>query len=136
METEFSFFLQPSNIKGIGVFAAHDIPKGTPLFQKKCTLRKFKTKDVPPVFVKYLIHIDDEYSFGPERFDCIEVGWFINHSHDPNIAIRSKKNTPNQEQVINDTLYAIKDIKAGDELFVDYNYLGEPEHLKEDYYKK
>ena len=32
-------------------------------------------------------------------------------------------------------LYALKDIKAGDEITINYNNLQEPQHLKEAYYK-
>ena len=32
-------------------------------------------------------------------------------------------------------IYALEDIKAGEEILIDYNCLNEPEHLKEDYYK-
>lgn len=123
--TEFSFILQPSSLGGIGVFATHDIPKGTQVFSNKSSPRKLKINEVPPALIKYCIYLDDEYCLCPERFDRMEIGWYLNHSDHPNI----KKQAENY-------VVAIRDIKAGDEILMDYNDLNEPEHLKEDYYKK
>ena len=122
--TEFSFMLSPSHLGGIGVFATHDIPKGTRLFSQKFAKRKMKIKDVPSAFIKYCIFIDDEECFCPEQFNRMEIGWYINHSHCPNIG------------KIDGLVYALSDIKAEEEILIDYNELDEPEHLKEVYYKK
>lgn len=134
--TEFSFMLKPSSQGGIGVFATHDIPAGTQVFTEDFNLRTLKIKNVPTELIMYCIYISDEECLCPERFDRMEIGWYINHSSEPNIA---KKGLINTDDPINDikkrTVYAIKDIKAGDEILIDYNYLNEPEHLKEDYYK-
>jgi len=51
------------------------------------------------------------------------IGWYINHSSDPNIG----KNT--------DGFITVRAIKAGYEILLDYNELNEPENLKEAYYK-
>lgn len=124
--SEFSFILKPSLLSGIGVFATHDIPAGTILCGTGLTTRTMKIKDIPADFVKFCIFIDDENCFVPKRFDHMEIGWFINHSNTPNIATSGIKSQ----------LCAITNIKAGDEILIDYNQLGEPEHLKEDFYKK
>lgn len=121
--TEFSFILAPSILGGIGVFAAHDIPQGALLFSGKHAWRTLKRKEIPPDFLKYCIFINDEECRCPERFDRIEIGWYINHSHHPNIG------------KINTLMYALRDIKAKEEILIDYNELNEPEHLKEAYYK-
>jgi len=135
--TEFSFILKPSTLGGIGVFATHDIPVGTLLFNKSFELRTLKVKDIPAELMQYCIYINDEECLCPERFDRMEIGWFINHSVTPNIA---KKTIVQNADLINDikvrSIYAIKDIKAGDEILIDYNYLDEPDHLKDDFYKK
>jgi len=125
--------LKPSSLGGVGVFATHDIPKGTHLFKTKYELRTLLIKDVPEPWLKYCIYINDKECLCPERFDRIEVGWFINHSSTPNIA---RKNVITDVESFKErTLYAIQDIKAGDEIYIDYNSLNEPESLKEDYYK-
>ncbi|MBY0501984.1 MAG: SET domain-containing protein [Alphaproteobacteria bacterium] len=123
--TEFSFILGPSEISGIGVFATHNILKGTQIFSGAHSPRKMITKDIPSDFLKYCIFLNDEECLCPERFDRMEIGWFLNHSHNPNVSITPEKK-----------LVAICDIKAGEEILVDYNELNEPEHLKEAYYEK
>ncbi|MGE3534843.1 MAG: SET domain-containing protein [Parachlamydiales bacterium] len=134
--SEFSFMLQPSPLGGVGVFATHDIPAGTLLFNQNFELRTMKVKDVPAALLKYCIYISDEECLCPERFDRMEIGWYINHSSTPNIA--RKNRVSNAEAVKNikeRTVHAVRDIKAGEEILIDYNCLDEPEHMKEDYYK-
>lgn len=121
--TEFSFILKPSILGGVGVFATHGIATGTSLFTEKHSSRKMKIKDIPIDFIKYCIFLNDDECLCPERFNRIGIGWYINHSNHPNIG----KNT--------DNLISIRDIDAGEEIFLDYNQLNEPEHLKEAYYK-
>lgn len=58
-----------------------------------------------------------------ERFDRMEIGWYIELTDD--VAHGLKKRN----------VYTIKKIKAGEEILIDYNYLKEPEYLKEDYYR-
>lgn len=135
--SEFSFILQPSSLGGIGVFATHDIPKNSLVFNTKFKIRTLKIKDVPAPFIQFCVYLNDEDCLGPENFDHMEIGWYINHSNTPNIA---RKYTAYTAEEINSfkarPFVAIQDIKAGDEILVDYNYLDEPEHLKEDFYKK
>jgi uncharacterized protein len=123
--TEFSFILNPSPISGIGVFATHEIPAGTPLFTADFSPAKRQIKDIPSEFRRFCIYLNDEECLAPKRFDCMEIGWYINHSHEPNITKHSEGH-----------LISLCDIKAGDEILIDYNELNEPEHMKEDYYKK
>lgn len=123
--TEFSFILKPSQINGIGVFATHDILKGTILFSGTHVQRKMNRKDIPTEFFPYCIWLNDEECMCPERFDRIEIGWYLNHSNEPNVSIISGAK-----------MITINDIKAGDEIFINYNELDEPEHLKDDYYTK
>ncbi len=123
--TEFSFVLAPSPIAGIGVFATHDIPVNTVLLTGNFSFRKMKIKDIPPDFIKYCIYIDDEECKCPERFDRMEIGWYINHSNQPNIGKDAQRN-----------LITIRAIKAHEEILLDYNDLNEPNHLKEAYYKR
>jgi SET domain-containing protein len=121
---EFSCILRPSSLGGIGVFAAHDIPAGTPIFSGNFSPRKARIKDIPLEFQKFCILLNEEECLCPERFDRMEIGWFINHSFQPNIS-----------KITDNRVIAIRDIKTGEEIFMDYNQLNEPEHLKEDYYR-
>ena len=131
--SEFSFVLKPSPLGGIGVFATHDIPVGTKIFNHSYALRILNIKDIPQEFIKYCIYISEEECICPEQFDRMEIGWYINHSNTPNIA--AEPLALGIDNLVNDHApYTIKDIKAGDEILIDYNYLNEPEELKEEYY--
>lgn len=135
--SEFSFMLEPSPLGGIGVFATHDIPAGTIVFRCDHNLKKLKLKDIPQPFHKYCIYTSAEECYGPERFDRMEIGWYINHSATPNIA---RKYSVSFDEAVKNvearTMHTIRDIKAGDEILIDYNDLDEPEEIKEDYYKR
>jgi len=125
--TEFSFVLKNSD-HGVGVFAVHDIKAET-------FLRIFgdannpndvfvmrNKKDVPELFRQYCLDRGDTM-ICPKDFGCMEVGYFINHSKTPNAYHRNYE------------YYAWRDIKAGEEITVDYNSLEEPEEAKENYYR-
>lgn len=129
--TEFSFIVKPSPLGGIGVFATHDIPAGTHILRNGYDRRTLQIKDIPEEFRTYCIKISDEECVGPQQFDRMEIGWYINHSATPNIAQKTVI-IENEEECI---IYACTDIKVGDEILINYNDLNEPEHLKEDYYK-
>lgn len=123
---EFSFILKPSTVSGVGVFATHDISKGTPLFIN-LSFKKRKVEDVPEEFHRFCIFINDYECYSPNRFDHMEIGWwYANHSNDSNIGYsKDDKNT----------VIALKDIKKDEEIFLNYNELEEPQYLKEFYYK-
>ena len=133
--TEFTFILKPSLLGGIGVFAACDIPEGMVVSRQDHVSRILRTKDVPQEFIKYCIHINDEECICPERFDRMEISWYLNHSDEPNIAVKEVK--PDETNGFKTyKVYATRNIKAGEEILMDYHCLNEPEHLKEDFYKK
>ena len=60
----------------------------------------------------------------PIDFGKMEIGWYLNHSYFPNTFHKEYH------------FYALKDIKAGEEITIDYNDLEEPEAQKESFYKK
>ena len=123
---EFSFILKPSKF-GIGVFATHDIAKDTflRLFggegEAEHNVRILSKKDVPELFQEYPLHRGDKLVC-PNDFGAMPVGWYLNHSKTPNATHKDYK------------WYASLDIKAGEEIFIDYNSLGEPAEDKETYY--
>jgi len=125
---EFSFVLQPS-AHGVGVFAAHDIAEGTYLrlfANEKGNEPGYSVRNkrqVPEMFRKYCINRGNTLS-GPRDFGRMEIGWHLNHSETPNAVHRDYE------------YYALVNIRAGEEITIDYNSLGEPEDAKEDYYKK
>lgn len=113
--------LQPSPIAGIGVFAIQDIPKGCrDMFSKPDVNDKWITVskqevDALPAHAQYIVSnyclYDEENYFIPDDgFKKIDVSLFLNHADTPNIIS------------INDGDYfeTIRDIKAGEELLLDY----------------
>ena len=113
--------LKPSLIEGIGVFAICDIPKGCrDMFSKPTaadewiTIPKKEVEALPAhaqfVVGNYCLYDDENYFVPGEGFKKIDLSLFINHADTPNIIS------------VNDGDYfeATRDIKAGEELLVDY----------------
>lgn len=127
--TEFSFVLKPSEY-GVGVFAAHDIKQGTYLRlfgheQEEDKLPpKRKPEEVPEFFQQYCLEREG-FLYCPADFGAMPVGWYLNHS-----------TTPNADHDAEYKYHALRDIKAGEEITIDYNSLEEPEEKKADYYRK
>jgi SET domain-containing protein len=123
---EFSFRLKTSNIGGIGVFALHDIEPGTWLALKPRGVTvgvERKEKEIPKELLMYCIAKEDNVWQCPPEFNHMHLIWYLNHSDHPNAEKRD------------DGYYSIKDIKAGQEILIDYNILEEPEDKKEDFYR-
>ncbi|OHA01355.1 MAG: hypothetical protein A3C11_01765 [Candidatus Sungbacteria bacterium RIFCSPHIGHO2_02_FULL_49_12] len=122
---EFSFILKPSQ-HGIGVFAVHDIKKGTYLRlfgdekELEHRVRNLDKKEIPEAFRQYPMD-RGETMICPEDFGCMPVGWYLNHSN--------KANAIHQDY----HWYAARDIVAGEEITIDYNTLGESEESRVDY---
>jgi SET domain-containing protein len=111
--------LKPSPVHGIGVFAVCDIPKGfRNIFSpphNEFTNLSFEEVDQLPVHTQQLIEnyclFDKNHFFVPNTgFKILDLALFLNHSDQPNLCS------------INDGDYfeTIRDIKAGEELFLDY----------------
>jgi SET domain-containing protein len=113
--------LKPSPIEGIGVFAIQDIPKGCRnMFSKPgiddewITLSKNEVSTLPPhaafLVGNYCLYDEENYFVPARGFKKIDLSLFINHSDQPNIIS------------INDGDYfeTTRDIKAGEELLIDY----------------
>jgi SET domain-containing protein len=113
--------LKPSPIEGIGVFAIQDIPKGCrDMFSKPDTADKWITvskKEVaalpaPAQFIvgNYCLYDDENYFIPDQGFKKIDVALFLNHADIPNIVSINE----------GDYFEAVRDIKAGEELLIDY----------------
>ncbi len=127
---EFSFLLKPST-HGVGVFAAHDIKINTPmrLFGDANPRRILKKDDIPEEFRNFCAD-RGETMICPPDFGYMPHGWFLNHSQNSNTETRGGYNEKDGY-----SFFAKKDIKAGEEITIDYNNLEETENSKEDYYK-
>lgn len=123
--TEFSFILKPSSISSrVGVFATKDIPNGTKIvfFPSDFEHRKLPKKEIPDEFLYYCVAETNEMWFCPQRFDRMEIAWYLNHSDKPNI-----------KRVEHGTCYTLKEIKKGEEILIDFNDFNEPEDAKIEY---
>jgi hypothetical protein len=120
--------LAPSPISGVGVFAIRDIPKGKPIFKPddddlvpvKRRLTKGLEKAVVRLYEDFCVLKGDTYQC-PVNFNKITPSWFLNGSKNPNVAAD-----------LSLKFYALADIKAGDELTVDYAAYGDNELAKVD----
>jgi len=114
--------IQRSNKDGIGVFAICDIPEGTNIFSNdENSIRWIKKKKIGKVNpeIKRLYNdfcIIKKGKYGcPKNFNMLTVGWYLNESKDnPNVKCNKKYD-----------FIALRDIKEGDELTVDYSTYSE-----------
>jgi SET domain-containing protein len=120
--------LKPSPVAGIGVFAIRDIVKGCrDMFSKPdendrwITVTKSEVEAMP-THVKLLIEnyclFDEEKYFVPDYgFKKMDVSLFLNHSDTPNVISIQE----------GDYFETTRDIKTGEELFIDYGEIVEGE---------
>ncbi len=124
---EFSLVLKPSTISwaGVGIFTTHIISKGIMLNPDFYNIphRKLPGKDIPQLFQNYCIAEAGDWYHCPAHFNQMEIIWYINHSFEPNVERREGG------------LYALRQIFAGEEIFLDYNSFLEPEEKKDAYYR-
>ena len=110
-------YLSPSKVcEGVGVFSLIDIPKDTCIFTPSKAQYVLWT-DVDERIrgrIEMLTYCDADGFWIDNDLDKLGPQYYINHSHDPNVAYN--KDTGK--------LYAIKDIPKGVEL-TDYYFPGE-----------
>ena len=118
--------LRPSKIRkgGVGVFAIRQIKKGTSLFSgDNDEMLWVEEKSLPkrPRQIRKLYDFavvkDGRYGC-PPTFNRLTVAWYLNHSKKPNV-----------KWVDDYDFVALKDIKPGDELTVDYSTYNDPPAL-------
>lgn len=120
--------LRPSPIQGIGIFVVQDIQKGCrEMFSKPDATDKWvklskEEVEALPLHSKLMVEnyclFDEDHYFVPDYgFKKIDISLFLNHSATPNI------------RSINDGEYfeAMRDIKIGEELLIDYGTIVEGE---------
>mgnify|MGYP001583380590 CR=1 FL=1 len=120
----------PSKIQGIGLFADEEIPKGTivwkfnPLIDISLSKEELKklSKESKEQIKKYAYL--DKYS--KKYVLCGDDGRFFNHSDSPNCDGNS------ENKIINNITTALRSIKNGEELTVNYKlfYENMDEHPK------
>lgn len=111
--------LRPSPVHGIGVFAIRDIPKGCrTIFSRGVgdwVKLSFEEVERLPAHSRNLIETyclyDDTHYFVPDYgFKLMDLVLYLNHSDEPNIVSVNE----------GEQFEALRDIKAGEELLVNY----------------
>lgn len=116
--------LRPSPVHGIGVFAICDIPKGCrTIFSRGVggwvRLSFAEVEQLPPhsrsLVETYCLYDDTHYFVPDYGFKVMDLALYLNHSDTPNIIS------------VNEGEYfeALRDIRAGEELLVNYGTIAE-----------
>jgi SET domain-containing protein len=115
--------LRPSRRHGVGVFAIQRIPKGTRIFEgddedlrwiPRRSLRRLPS-ELQRLYDDFAVLKDGKYGC-PRNFSLMTVAWYLNESKKPNVRCDS-----------NYDFFAARDIRAGEELTVDYSTYSEPQ---------
>jgi len=119
---EFSFRLKPSAIHGVGVFANHDIDAGTRLdmFEEDTRFLPAAPSDAAKRLLDTLsVAGEDGHGYYcPRNFTSVAVGWYLNHSDNPNAGHTDWE------------YFALRSIKHDEEITIDYRTLGEDGELR------
>ena len=116
--------LKPSPVHGIGVFAIRDIPKGCRSIFSKGTggwvRLSFEEVEQLPAHSRNLVETyclyDETHYFVPDYgFKLMDLALYLNHSSTPNIASVDE----------GEAFAALRDIRTGEELLVDYGTIAE-----------
>ncbi len=111
--------LRPSPVHGVGVFAVKDIPKGQRgIFSNDKSewlkIPRAEINELPEhsrLIVENYCLFDDEYYYVPEYgFKMVDLAVCLNHDDSPNIVSINE----------GEDFEALRDIKAGEELLIDY----------------
>lgn len=110
------------------MFILHDVAKDSylELFLKDFAEELCDPENVPEELRGYCIDQPGGKVLCPVHFNRLDIGNYLNHS--------VKKQNIRYEE--GKGFFASRDITKGEELFANYNELGEPEETKEDYYQQ
>lgn len=108
-----------SPVHGLGVFALVDIPKGEVVFSSPLLVIPDNITE-NNILSEYVYSAADYEYMKYNSFMALGEGSLINHSADSNIEYDDDWNDDLRRYMIEYT--AKRDIKAGEELFIDYGY--------------
>ncbi len=116
-----------SPVHGIGVFAVRSIPEGvnplaSRLHYKEIKFSHAELKKIPRGVrkeIEIFCYYDKDAVFVPEiGMNSMNMAIYLNHSKEPNVRYRK-----------NGQLKALKSIKVGEELFLDYDQSYGEKHI-------
>ena len=124
LRAETFITIKPSTVHGIGVFAIRDIPKGcSTIFSRnvgnwiKVPIAEIETlpEHSKSLVETYCLYDEENYYLPDYGFKVMDLVNYLNHANEPNI------------ESVNDgeNFIALRDIKAGEELFVSYHDIAE-----------
>jgi SET domain-containing protein len=106
-----------SRIHGLGLFAAQDIPKGTPVWKMvpwfDLVLSPDQIAKLSDPAKEQFIHCGHLDMFTGTYVLCADEARYLNHSDDPNI--RCNDGSTEEDQDI-----AVRDIQEGEEITINY----------------
>lgn len=120
-------FFAPSDVHGMGVFAAEPIPEGAVI--EVCPVLLFPQSELAAVRQTLL---DDYYfDWGEEgEWYAVALGYgsLYNHAYEPNAdyGMDFENNTID--------IYALRDLEPGEEIFINYN--GSPDNREKVWFEK
>src|SRR4051812_24199011 len=113
VESQIHLIVKPSPIQGIGVFALNPIQKGVrvPVSSENDAriIEEQELARLPKTYHQYLVPDVEGNWWGPIDFHRMSIGWYLNHSKNPNLDVSSN-------------FTAIRKIARGEELTIDYSY--------------
>jgi SET domain-containing protein len=121
----YSYMLRSSPIGGVGVFALHNIKKGTVLHvftpnEKTTTKYKSTNQSKNKMYDHFCVYDAKTSSyFCPANFTRLSIGWYLNHSESPS-AVPTEGDSDYK---------AARNIRAGEEITIDYHIFG-PGNMK------
>ena len=124
LQQETYVMIKPSPLHGIGVFAIRDIPKGTKNifsegFGEWIKISKSEVEALPrhskDLIENHCLFDDTDYYVPEYGFKLLDLVIYLNHSDQPNVISLNE----------GAHFQAIRDIKEGEELLVDYGTIVE-----------
>lgn len=117
VESLATVVLRPSQISGLGCFTVTPLANDETVnlgLDDDWLFIEGNANDLPAHLWHYVVVLEGGY-YRPRDFRCMSVGWYLNHSDTPNIALTDDE----------DRWFAKRDIAANEELTVDYRTLGD-----------
>ncbi len=102
--------IKPSTVSGRGAFALKKIRDGDII--ERCPALEVTDKDIGGELLNYVFYGSTEQ----DRLVAMGNGMLFNHSSTPNVAYYRENTTLGSELI----LYALRDIRKGEELFYSY----------------